>query len=455
MKQRNSRFNTGMKYVTILLILILVFTINLILGYGKSGTNDDDFDTLSTQESEPATDKPTIEVSITPDVELPKNDEPEVPLETEDVDIQPEFRINIISDKNPELSSDLDDTAKKYNCVAASLAFYNGEYDYFTYQYGQNDLDEFVPVDVETKFWAGSLSKLTTVICAMTLVDAGELDLDTDISTYLGYEVKNPKHPDVPITSQMLMHHISSIYDSEAYNTSRNGNSSSSNRQLLDAGTSYMGYRPGGGYIYSNLSYSILGAVCEMISGKTIDTFAHELLFVPLGIDAGYVPNKMQDTTEIAAIYNNRHTRIYSAQDQLDIVESEELGHDHHLAHCNLTISALDYARILAMLTNGGILDGVRILTEEAVEKINTTNYSTERYDQRLGVRFLENGFMDEDVFWHTGSGFGTFAQFIYNMETKRAVVVITTGSNTTRTPNGMVSVCSDLSEPVWKSFTP
>jgi len=47
---------------------------------------------------------------------------------------------------------------------------------------------------------------------------AKELELDVDINEYLSFEVNNHNHPDIEITTRMLLAHTSSIRD---YNISR------------------------------------------------------------------------------------------------------------------------------------------------------------------------------------------------------------------------------------------
>lgn len=52
----------------------------------------------------------------------------------------------------------------------------------------------------------------------MTLYDKGLFKLDDDISYYLGYQVRNPSFPTIPITFRMILSHTSSIRDgSPAY----------------------------------------------------------------------------------------------------------------------------------------------------------------------------------------------------------------------------------------------
>jgi CubicO group peptidase (beta-lactamase class C family) len=366
----------------------------------------------------------------------------------------PEDRIINISEEYSELSSELDRISSRFNAVAVSMVVYDGDAgEYFIYQSGYADRSARRSLEVDTKMRVASLSKLTTVICAMVLVDMEKLDLDKDITEYLGYDVRNPRFRDIPITSRMLMQHMSSIFDSDPFHSSRAGNSTRSAEQLLTAGTSYRNRRPGAGFEYTNLGYSILAAVCEMIYGKSFDILSRELLFEPLEIDAAYVPARLQDTENIANIYNENHFRTRSVQYQLTITDSDVPGHDIHLAQGNLTISVIDYARILAMLGNEGVLRNVRILSPESVQNINDTNERGVAYGQGLSTRRSSVSFMPEgEAFWHTGSGYGTFAQYIYTADgTNRGIVVVTTGARTERLSNGMLIFCTQLSEAAWK----
>lgn len=354
--------------------------------------------------------------------------------------------------EHPELAVMLDGIAARYNSAAVSLVVFNGgSGEYFTYQYGYANIAARQAVDADTKFRVASLAKLTTAICAMVLVDEGLLDLDADISIYLGYQVRNPHSPAVPITARMLLQHTSSIFDSDAFLASRNANSSRSTQHLLDAGSSYRRREPGSRHEYTNFGYAVLGAVCEKISGKSLDTLARDVLFDPLGIDAAYVPANLSDTENIAAVYDERHTLTRSVQQQLRVGESDVLGHDHHLAQGNLTISSLDFARVLAMLGNGGLAGGHRILSQASVSAMHETDVAAAAYRQGLAVRYQYEAFMPgKGSYWHTGSMTGTFAQFIYCTQDALGVVVVTTGATTGRAPNGMVAVCTELSAAAW-----
>jgi len=358
---------------------------------------------------------------------------------------------------NMDLFDELTEIASDSNAVAVSLVLYDGKTgEYYTYEYGYADIDEERFINLDTKFRIASLAKLTTMICAMVLVDEGLIDLDTDISVYLGYEVQNTNYPAAIITTRMLMQHTSSIFDSGAFTSSRERNTSETIRYLLDRGGSFRWNEPGTNFEYSNFGYAVLGAICENVSGKTLDTLSRDVLFRPLGIDAAYVPSNLNDTENIAVVYNETHAAVRPVQSQLAIMESGVLGDDLHLAQGNLTISVIDYARILVMLGNDGVLHGARILSPDAVREIHKTDVVGDSFEQGLATRFSEGGFIpDEGFFWHTGSGYGLLAQYLSSAEPgeNRGVIVVTTGATSGRERNGMVSLCNDLSRIVWDGW--
>jgi len=72
--------------------------------------------------------------------------------------------------------------------------------------FGYSDVAKARPVDPEmTLFRPGSVSKLFTWTAVMQQVQAGKLDLDKDINTYLDFKI--PAKFGKPITLRNLMSH--------------------------------------------------------------------------------------------------------------------------------------------------------------------------------------------------------------------------------------------------------
>jgi len=366
---------------------------------------------------------------------------------------EPEERVTDILSERTEVANALDAVSRRFNAASVSLVVYDGDKkEYYSYQYGLADIRARRDLNIDTKFRVASLSKLVTAMCAMVLVDRQLLDLDADISQYLSYDVRNPAFSGKPITSRMLMQHTASFYDSDDFLSARYGSSGRSVRQLIERNNSFTRREPGTVYAYSNFGYSVLAAVCEKIYGKSFDILARELIFEPMGIDAAYVASRLEDTDNIAQIYNTGHSIGLSVQTMLNTVDSRELGTDVHLAQGNLTISIIDYTRILTMFGAGGVFEGERILSSQSALEINDATVNAGSFRIGLSTRLSELDFMPDSLaYWHTGSGEGTYAQYLYSADdTNRGIVVVTTGATTNRLGNGMVRFCTELAKAAW-----
>ena len=73
------------------------------------------------------------------------------------------------------------------------------------------------PFARDSRFRIASVSKMFTVFTVMQLAEQGKLDLDADVSKYLGFELRNPNYQQQPITIRMLASHTSSLRDDKIY----------------------------------------------------------------------------------------------------------------------------------------------------------------------------------------------------------------------------------------------
>jgi CubicO group peptidase (beta-lactamase class C family) len=131
--------------------------------------------------------------------------------------------------------------------------------------------------------WA-SVSKLVVALGVMRLVEQGQIDLDTDVSRWLGWQLRNPAYPDVPITLRMLLSHTSGIQDAgEAYVIPLGGaiRAAVADNQVFDRE-----HRPGTYFRYSNLNFGLVGSVLEKATGERFDRLMHRLVMAPLALDA-------------------------------------------------------------------------------------------------------------------------------------------------------------------------
>ena len=130
-----------------------------------------------------------------------------------------------------------------------------------------------------------SISKLVTALGVMRLVDQGKLDLDRDVSDYLGWRLRNPAFPERPITLNLLLSHRSSLLDGEDLYLIPLG--TTLRERLADPRVWDPKHAPGSDWFhYTNLNFPVIGSVIEAVMGVRFDVAMSRLVLKPLKLDA-------------------------------------------------------------------------------------------------------------------------------------------------------------------------
>jgi CubicO group peptidase (beta-lactamase class C family) len=134
---------------------------------------------------------------------------------------------------------------------------------------------------LETPVRIASISKVVVALMVHRLADAGRVKLDDDVSLHLGWPLRNPAHPDTPITIRQMLRHESSLSDAGGY-------AFPLGERLRDqvGPASFSAAAPGAVFDYANLNHAILGELIEVVTGKRFDIAARDLVLAPLGLDA-------------------------------------------------------------------------------------------------------------------------------------------------------------------------
>ena len=260
------------------------------------------------------------------------------------------------------------------------------------------------PVTPDDPVRVASVSKMVTAIGVMILVDQRRLDLTSDVSTWLGWRLRNPNFPDRPITLGMLLAHTGSVREhDDDYVIPLGG---SLQQVMADRRNWDSKHGPRDQYFaYVNLNYPIIGSIIEKVTGERFDLWMRRNLLEPMKLDACFnwptcsdaqIARAVElDTPEGKPVKDDLHGQrpacpVFVKEGEPCDLHRSTLGQNGSLfaPQGGLRISARGLARIGRMLLNGGTLEGVRILSPEAVE---TLLAQTWRFDGNNGSS--EGGF--------------------------------------------------------------
>jgi CubicO group peptidase (beta-lactamase class C family) len=163
--------------------------------------------------------------------------------------------------------------------------------------YGWANIKKRVPMDPDNTVQnIGSISKTVTATAVMQLWEKGKFPLDDDVNEFLPFAVRNPFHPDTPITFRLLLTHRSGIADSPAYGSSYACGDPSTPlekwlKEYLTPGgrycqkkTNFHPWKPGKRNSYSNIGFGLLGYLVERGSGESLPHYTRKFIFEPLGM---------------------------------------------------------------------------------------------------------------------------------------------------------------------------
>ena len=242
--------------------------------------------------------------------------------------------------------------------VSVSYALWQDGQVVLTGSAGVYSRTEDRPLTDDVLYGVGSISKTYTAALMMTLVEAGQVDLDETVTTYLpDFTMADERYED--ITVRMLLNHSSGLMGSAGPGSFLfgDGTHDASDDLLERLKTQTLQADPGAYSVYSNDSYTLAQLVIEAASGMDYGDYLHQEIIEPLGLENTCVP------ADNAAA--DRFARTYLGEDQRALPTETVAA----LATGGVYASAVDLAAF------GGALCGEGLLTEESLTAMAGDEY--------------------------------------------------------------------------------
>jgi CubicO group peptidase (beta-lactamase class C family) len=288
----------------------------------------------------------------------------------------------------------------------------HGDEVVWSHAYGYYDIENKKEATTQTLYLQASVSKTITATALMQLYERGLFDLNDDVNMYLPFSLRNPNHPDIPITIEMILSHRSSLADDNLYwiclsylpgdpdvegfpypwlqeYLTPGGNAYSSSTWSLD--------KPGESYYYANVGFSLVAFLVEILSHQDFNEYCKQHIFQPLQMNTTGFRLRDVNIENVAVPYEFKNGG-YFRHPQYGI----------HVLYPAITLrtSINDYSHFIIAHMNGGVWNGVRILNESTVELMHTAHFSPDdKYNYGLGWQVTNKPF--EKTYGHSGGYVG------------------------------------------------
>lgn len=184
----------------------------------------------------------------------------------------------------------------------ATLGFSQGGFTWVR-GFGQADLENRIPATADTAYRYASLQKSMTATAVLQLVEAGRLDLEGEIQTYVPYYPMKP----FPITVRQLLGHLGGIPHYVNRAVEQHFTDQKTTRQAVEVFAAFdLVAEPGTKFVYSTYGYNLLGAAIEEVSGQPYAQYMRKQVWDR----AGMASARMDDPLELIPNRSRGYQRI-------------------------------------------------------------------------------------------------------------------------------------------------
>ncbi|MBD8499241.1 serine hydrolase [Paenibacillus arenosi] len=234
--------------------------------------------------------------------------------------------------------------------------------------YGYADKEKKQPVDSEeTLFYIGSVTKVFTATAVLQLVEQGKIDLNADITKYLG-DVKIKNETGSPVTVKDLLTHTSGVEHADtgfAFDAGLDSSRYYSIKDELLKNTFRIVNKPGTVYSYDNFASQLQGYIVEQVTGQKFEDYAKKHIFDVLDMEnTSYVLEK-DEADQLASSYDSKGNKLKPAVFKPTV-----------LPEGSMSSTGEDMANYMLAVLNGGSLEGKRFLSQDSLSKMLTPQVS-------------------------------------------------------------------------------
>jgi CubicO group peptidase (beta-lactamase class C family) len=322
-----------------------------------------------------------------------------------------------MNETSPEPAQFVAELARKLEIPGVAVGIWaDGQETYACH--GVTSIDNPLPVDRDTMYVLGSISKTFTATALMCLAAGGRVDLDAPVRRYIPELALADAAAAERITVLHLLNHTAGFATRLGAETGEGDDALA--KYVAAMAESELLTAPGARASYSQMGFNLAGRVIEKVTGLTFEQAIASLLLRPAGLrHSGYAPGEVM-TRRFAVGHNTAADGTLAVVSQWKDSRANNPGG-------GVVSSVSDLVRWARFhLGDGSTADGTRVLPGEALHRMQ--RQTVELPGSSLGDAFGLCWFLKDvgglATIGHGGSGNGQFADLLIAPERNFAVAV-------------------------------
>lgn len=261
--------------------------------------------------------------------------------------------------------------------------------------WGLRNIAKNEPVDANTRFEIGSVTKQFTAAAILQLQEHGKLSIDDRLAKYF------PSFPHAhEITLRQMLNQVSGLSDYlNTYDPVKNPSAAGGLNVVAAAVNKPLHFAPGAQWEYCNTNYYVLGKVVEAVSHQSYEAYVREHLFAPAGMTHSAFVDDESKLDDFAIGY-------WTGSDGKGPVAAAPLITEPWAGGAGAIVSNLaDLAAWDTALTHGKVVTAAGYALMSSPARLRDGSRDT--YGMGLGIHPLEG----HKRVWHNGGSMGSFTQ--------------------------------------------
>ena len=294
------------------------------------------------------------------------------------------------------LTAEINKILKETGIPSVALSLIKGDTVVWSAAFGYANVKKKVPATSSTIYCTGSTFKFVTATAIMQLAEAGKLDIDDPVNSYLGESaIDDLSDEGTPVTFRHLLSHhsglegpieIISLWERKLPSTLEKVASAISAEEP-----------PGVSFKYCNHCYALAGLAIEKISGQSFQEYIVKNILEPLQVESkGPVtptPSMVEELALPYALFNNEP--VPEGQFRFDVFPAGDIY-----------LTTGEMANFLIAQLNEGSFNDQSILSKSSISEMQQSQFES-NYSLGAFVNVKEG----QKLLYHTG-GVPEFSTF-------------------------------------------